>query len=376
MSVPRYAQLAARLLRRTDSDHQPAGGDRERSLLTIERALAADRPPSRRGWSVGIAASVAAGAIGWLVARELGEPSRVQAPARLVSVVASPVREGASFLDSTGEVPLVTGARLLVGGRIATAARGGAHLELSTGTRLDLGALTTFTLQSQDALQRFALAQGGLDAKVAKLAPGERFVIDTPDAQVEVRGTEFHLEVMPTARGCRDGNRTRLEVTEGVVEVRASALLSRVVAGERWPSDCEPPASDASPASGGANRDAGAFGSPRSSAGASDLSKPPAPLRAVKAQPPPRSLIAEQNALFERGVQAQRQGDAEQALARYAELVARYPSSPLSENAAVARIRLLVISDATRARAEAASYLERYPLGFARPEAQRIVQGK
>jgi TolA-binding protein len=370
MTAPHYAFLAARLLRRADATAAPLGADRERGLATIERALRPRRPVSRRLWSIGIAAS-AAGVIGWVVAHDLA-PS--PAPTRLVSVLASPLRDGASFLDSTGEVPLVAGVRLIAGGRIATAPGGGARLQLSTGTRLELEGLTTLTLQRQDALQRFALAQGRVDAKVAKLEPDERFVIDTPDAQVEVRGTEFHLQVLPTSAPCGDGGRTRLDVTEGVVEVRSSRLLARVTAGQHWPSDCEVAAPDAAPAGAYATGgDAGTHGSstPGNGIEASDLESS---AHALRHRRPARSLIAEQNAIFQRGVEAQRQGDTAEALAAYAELIERFPSSPLSENAAVARIRLSVGVDAARARREAASYLARYPRGFARLEAQRIAE--
>jgi hypothetical protein len=388
---PRYALLAARLLRRSEPglarSPEPGApnGNRERGLLSIERALDAGRRTSRRSALIGFAAvasvaSVAAGGLGWLVLHSPSEePSLQPIAARVVVVVASPLRDGASFLDSNGEVPLGASVRLFAGGRIATAPGGGARLQLSTGTRLELQPLTTLTLQSHDALQRFALTRGGLEARVAKLAPDERFVIDTPDEQVEVRGTEFHLEVLSTAEACGGGSRTRLEVTEGVVEVRSSGALARVAAGQHWPSDCEPPAPNAAAAAGGTSGgDAGAPG-PRqhgvAGARASQADRRAAPRpRSARPERAARSLIAEQNVLFQRGVEAQRQGQAEQALAAYAELIERFPSSPLAENAAVARIRLSLGADPARARREAANYLARYPRGFARREAQRIAE--
>jgi hypothetical protein len=218
------------------------------------------------------------------------------------------------------------------------------------------------------------LALGGVDARVAKLAPGDRFVIDTPDAQVEVRGTAFHLEVVPTAEACGEGNRTRLEVTEGVVEVRSSRPLARVGAGQHWPLDCVQPAADAAQSSiGSTATDAGAA-ILRAPAGGTEATDAALRGRSVRHQRSPRSLIAEQNAMFQRGVQAQREGRRVEALAAYAELISRFPASPLAENSAVARIRLSVDTDRDRARREARSYLERYPRGFARPEAQRVAE--
>jgi hypothetical protein len=373
MTGPRYALLAARLLRRVDSAPGPVGADRERGLATIEHALRARHPASRSRWTIGIVASAAAGVIAWVVAHGLAQPPAL-VPDRLVSVLASPLRDGASFLDSTGEVPLVPGMSLIAGGRIATAPGGGARLQLSTGTRVELEALTTLTLQRQDALQRFALADGALDVKVAKLAPDERFVIDTPDAQVEVRGTEFHLQVLAAPLSCGDGTRTRVEVAEGIVEVRSSRTLARVGAGQHWPSDCEVTASDV--VSVGAPAAGADAGTPSSAAtGAAGAANDGARgAHAVRRRGASRSLIAEQNAIFQRGVEAQRQSNPAQALAAYAELIKRFPSSPLAENAAVARIRLYLGFDAGQARREAASYLARYPRGFARLEAQRVAE--
>ena len=372
MTDPRYARLAARLLRRSDVARERSGGDLERGLRTIERALVARPRDWRRGSMVPFAAAVAAGVVAWLTLRDPDQPPAHVAEARRVTVLASPLRDGASFLDSGGELPLGTNVSLLVGGRIATAPGGGALLQLSTGSRLELEGHTTLTLQSQDVLQRFSLGLGGVDVRVAKLAPGDRFVIDTPDAQIEVRGTAFHLEVLPTAEACGEGNRTRLAVTEGVVEVRSNHLPTRVGAGQYWPPDCvpmaanaaEPPAADA----GAARLGTSARATDREAA--DDFRRG----RSVRHRDAPRSSIAEQNALFRRGVQAAREGRAAEALAVYAELISRFPSSPLAENAAVARIRSFVDSDPKQARLEARAYLRRYPRGFARPEAQRVAE--
>lgn len=365
MTAPRYAALAARLLRWTEHSHLATDEDRDRGLATIARALGARRKRQGRRLFFGVAAAaVAAWVIGWVsVERRALSGGPVVAP-QLLSIVASPIGDGASFLDSTGEVPLGSDVTLRVGGRIATGRGGGAQLRISTGTQLDLEAVSTLTLQNQDKLQRFSLAQGVLEAKVAKLGHSERFVIDTPDAQVEVRGTAFRLEVLPAAQLCGDGTRTRLDVAEGIVEVRTGARFARIGAGQHWPPDCSPtapvpglPVPAPSPPSSGV-----AIAVPHAS-----------PAARAKPRHAPRSLIAVQNELFERGVRAQQLGDTATALGAYADLIERYPASPLVENARVGRMRLLEASDKLRARQEAARYLERHAHGFARVEAQRIV---
>jgi ferric-dicitrate binding protein FerR (iron transport regulator) len=366
MSVPRHAVLAARLLRGSVPAEGNGEADRARSLATIDRALSDLERRRRRLRAFGFvaaAAAAAACALAWVGLEGLHRaPPMLAAPA--VAVVASPVADGARVLDSHGEGPLGPGVALQVGGRIATASGGGARLELSTGTSLELESASILSIQHQDTLQRFALAQGAVNAKVAKLGSGERFLIDTPDAQIEVRGTAFRLQVLAAAEACGDGTRTRLQVREGVVEVRAGNRLARVAAGELWPPTCgvaavTPVASG--PVPGATPADAGK--GPRRTG-------QPSVLRATSS-----SSLVVQNDLFERGVRAERQGDVEAALQAYAELLARHPSSPLAENALAGRMRLLGARDAAQARREAVRYLERYPKGFARLEAERLVAG-
>ena len=82
-------------------------------------------------------------------------------------------------------------------------------------------------LVEQSQRKRFSLEAGSLFAKVAKLTADERFVVATPDAEVEVRGTAFRVTIVPADRACEDGSPTRLEVTEGVVVVRHAGVEHR-----------------------------------------------------------------------------------------------------------------------------------------------------
>jgi outer membrane protein assembly factor BamD (BamD/ComL family) len=83
--------------------------------------------------------------------------------------------------------------------------------------------------------------------------------------------------------------------------------------------------------------------------------------------------LAQQNDLFAEGIALHRQGDVAGALRVFQSLVARYPASPLAENAFVERMRLLSSSHDPRARAEAERYIARYPRGFAVKEANRLA---
>lgn len=83
--------------------------------------------------------------------------------------------------------------------------------------------------------------------------------------------------------------------------------------------------------------------------------------------------MADQNDKFERAVKARRRGEVQEALRIYREFVQEFPASPLAQNARVEVMRLLVPSNKSAAVQAARDYLERYPTGFARDEAARIV---
>lgn len=88
------------------------------------------------------------------------------------------------------------------------------------------------------------------------------------------------------------------------------------------------------------------------------------------------SNLSEQNRLFEQSLAARQRGDTERALESYDQLIGTYPNSALAENAIVDRMRLLRGTDPEGARREARRYLERYPNGFARSEAVRLLRGE
>jgi len=201
---------------------------------------------------------------------------------------------------------------------------------------------------------------------VAKLRSGQRFIVDTPDAQVEVRGTRFELNVLGAAEQCGDGKRTRLSVSEGVVEVRSAGLVARVGAGERWPADCASPGAVA-PAAAPAPVAAPVAALPSvASPAPTPLVSPAAPSKVATEVP-----LSRQNDLFAEAVALRRQGDVNGALRRYQELISQYPSSPLAQNAMVERMRLA--ASGPGGREEARRYLARYPKGFAVGEARRLA---
>jgi len=285
-----------------------------------------------------------------------------------IAINVTPSGQGAAVARNESEAPLKAPSVIESGQRIETPAAGGASLQLSTGTSMTLAGRTSFRVDSQGSTQRFTLQRGELVAHVAKLMAAQRFVVDTPDAEVEVRGTRFRLRVIEQGESCGAGTRTRLEVSEGVVEVRAGGLGAiSVKAGEVWPAGCSGsvdvppspvPAQPAHNAAPTAKREARAVA-------------PVARAAASEAEAERASGLTAQNDLFAEGVARGRQGDTNGALRAYQELISRFPGSALAENAMVARMRLL--AQTADGANEAKRYLARYPRGFAVREAQKLA---
>jgi hypothetical protein len=87
-----------------------------------------------------------------------------------------------------------------------------------TTIRPDPGA--RYTRSRTDLLEQIDLEEGAVELQVRHLGPGERFVVATADAEVEVRGTSFRVE----AHGRRIA---AVSVHEGRVEVRYAGFVVR-----------------------------------------------------------------------------------------------------------------------------------------------------
>jgi ferric-dicitrate binding protein FerR (iron transport regulator) len=366
MNTPRYAAAAAQLLRRYLPGATVTVGDEDRGVATIERAMRA-RTQRRRVLAIGTSLAVAAVVL--IVGTQLDkwrQPSASSAGAIAIDV--TPSGQGAALARSEGEAPLQAHSSIESGQRIETPANCGASLDLSTGTSMTLAGRTSFRVDSQGATQRFTLQRGELAAHVAKLLATQRFIVETPDAEVEVRGTRFRLRVIEHGESCGAGTRTRLDVSEGVVEVRADGVAISVRAGEAWPTNCAGTADVLQ--SPGLSPPAVRNGAPAPKRDARPAA--PTPRAAASGAETERiSGLTAQNDLFAEGVARGRQGDTNGALHAYQELMTRFPSSALAENAMVERMRLLARTPA--GVLEARRYLARYPQGFAVREAKKLV---
>lgn len=361
MSVPKFARLASRVLAEGERQSLPPPLPKARAaaITALEQAIAQRaRAKKRARWMGGLAAAaaVAVVALGTAqVARMHRGGSAVAtapAPAGETRIVGRTVAGAASVVIAGEAAPVVDGRALPAGSRVVTEKAGRVLLAFATGTSGVLEDAGDVTLDSIGPQQALRLDSGSIDLHVAKQTAGQRFVVKTTDSEVEVRGTQFRVSIVPPDAACGAGTTTRVAVSEGVVVVRHGGAEARVAAGEQWPSGCTATAS------------------------AAPVESPSSPaLARGGSSATPASTLGVQNDLFAQAIAAKRRGDVGTAIAGFDRFLARYPGSPLAESATVERMRLLRGGDPSRAASAARAYLARYPNGFAHAEAEAILAG-
>jgi hypothetical protein len=359
MSAPHFARLASTMLSRIGSGPiaVPDPDDRADAVAAIARAIVSARRRRRlHGWLAACAAAavVALTAFGGYRFAARGAPAAVgPAPvmASVAQIIAHPVSGGSSVVVSGAQAPLDDGRLLTPGSRVVTPANGRAMLSFSTGSTVLLREGTDMTVASEGTTQRLHLDAGSIELHVEKLPPDHRFIVSTPDSDVEVRGTRFSVGVVAPDPACGAGVRTRVAVTEGVVVVRHTGIEARVAIGESWPGGC-----------------------PRVATTNVVASVRPA-VEAAPVTPTHASSLADQNDLYAVAESARHRGDLGGALVALDRFLAVYPSSPLAESATVERLRVLQTMGSGRAPGAARDYLARYPGGFAHAEVEAIASG-
>jgi hypothetical protein len=342
-------------------------------IVTLNRDLAERSLRQRRqGWWLAAAALIGSVCLLWLFARGPTSSAPVavtEAGVRLVAGEASVSRGGVLAPLAAGPLDLSAGEPILI-----TRAGQQAELRLSSDTDLQLAAASRVGLERHDSArgfeERVLLHAGGVALRVPKLGQRGQLAVETADSWVEVHGTQFSVrwvERPPLAPF------TEVQVKEGKVLVRSRDGQSRfLTAGEHWSSNTQPSAPEASAAESTPALVVAPVPVPAAP-------EPPvaAPAPSARAPKPPAvsaSELAAQNRLLEGAELARKNGLPALALERLDTLMQRYPEAELAHNARVQRFRLLWSMgrqpDAVRAARE---YLERYPHGFAREEAQRYL---
>jgi len=363
LTSPRFAKILAGLLqgRNLSEPPDPPAADRAEAIALIAGAMDRKKRATRRiRWAIGTVSAAALFFAGVGVSHLIGRgaplaTTRIARGAPVSSAVTVIAYAGTPMASSAPDdiqEPTRAGKPLTVGSTYKTDSTG-ATLALSTGTRIAVEPASEITVVDEGRSEVFALSAGSMKANVAKLDSNERFIVRTPDAEVEVRGTSFRVSVVPSDPNCGHGTRTRVRVYEGVVVVRREGTEESLSKGEQWPAGCPkvPPSVLIAPPDTG-----GAAAAPRSVS--MDLSP---------------SNLGEQNDLFAEAMRAKRNGDGAAAVSGFDRLVARYPSGQLAENAAAERMKVLATIDRRQAVAAANQYLARYPSGFARGAAEAIL---
>lgn len=372
MSTPDLAQRAAAELSRVLE--APSG--RPRTLSERDRAVAIsalEMALRRRGRRPLLAGGALAGAL-CVVAAVALLPGRTCRRRPAPSDLAPPVTLGEEAPADLREVRRLGGGELKPGDVVVSRRRNGPTvLMTSRGTRLSLAEDGELAVVETGRTSRFLLTRGRVHAEVVPMGPGERFVIQTLTVEVEVHGTVFDVIVVPRDGSCKSGTTTRVVVARGVVAVGSAGSWEEVRQGEHWPAACPvaavPAASPvrahptrgtdrrATPGDRASDPTAGSHGS--SADQGADVATP----------------IAEQNNLLATALAHKQRGRLPQALGDVETLLRRWPGGPFVESAMAERMRILHGLCDGCSRDAALDYLRRFPEGFAREEANRVVQG-
>jgi len=354
-------------------------------VVEVSRQLSAQRERRRRfGWGLALAALVGGvcAMLLWFTPL-LGparDPEQVAASASEVRLISG----HASVRDAVGMDQLAPGENALADSALlVTAAQESAELLLTSDTAVSVAPASQVRISRKRAStdvfeERVRLRAGAVALRVPKLGARGKVSVETPDALVEVHGTQFSVQIIG---GDAQEQHTEVRVREGRVLVRWGEQSRFLGAGDRWSSRDD---AASRPAPTAIEPVPGPAIAPE---GEPALDEPPARERPDKPAPrahsrsaartraaTPASDLAAQNQLLEAAELAQKSGLTSLALARLDALIARYPDAELAHNARVERFRVLSLSGREReARAAAREYLDHHPHGFARAEAERLL---
>ena len=237
-----------------------------------------------------------------------------------------------------------------------------------------------FTHTEEGGVEIVRLTEGAVSLAVRHLQAGERFLVKTGDAEVEVRGTLFRVEA------ASDHLRT-VAVSEGKVEVRFHGASFVVTADQRWdrPADAAPVAPASAPPAEAPSLAASTANLSPIDPPLAASAKPAAPAKlapAVKlaatakaaSSAEPAASSEEGLGSFEQGMGMMERGDYGAAAKHLEAFSKSNPRDDRSEDAAF--LVILALSRAGRsveATAAARRYLATYPAGYRRAQAQAIV---
>ena len=238
-----------------------------------------------------------------------------------------------------------------MGTTLATAAER-ATVRLPEGSIVDAEPRTELVRVRESADEvRLALRSGAASFDVVR-NPDRLFTVEAGDVEVRVVGTAFQV--------ARVGQRVRVTVERGAVDVRRGEELVRLRAGDEW--EDEASVTEVAPV-----------------ATVEETAAEPAPPEDVDIEPREphaRRLTVTPDTLFQQAGDARRAGDAREAARLYGRLVGRFPRNDRAPLAAfeLGRIRLDQLGDP---RGAAAAFQKALALGggpFSQDARARLVE--
>jgi hypothetical protein len=267
---------------------------------------------------------------------------------------------GVVSLMHNAHAEVVDHASIATGDALSMAPSSRAEVRLSNLVVADLGGSSeVVVVQPRGSTHRLRLDHGRLEAKVDdRPSTMPKLVVETPDVEVVVVGTVFAVDV--TNPEPQRTPVTHVSVDKGRVVVRRDGVqVAAVSAGEAWSSEAQPV---------------------QVAATAPVADVPEVAPEQPRALPPSNAeatvsgTLANENRLFRAAIDARNRGDDRGAIARFSELLGRYPNSLLTGEARIERVRALVrTGDKREAAREARRYLVDYPNGFAADEARHVA---
>jgi hypothetical protein len=237
-------------------------------------------------------------------------------------------------------------ARVVPAAAVASAESASAPAPASSGELL-AGVVTSaadarWSQTRRGPLEEIRLASGAVHVVARPQAVGERFLIELPDGEIEVRGTTFDVDV-------EGGATRRVYVAEGIVELRLNGQSAiRLGPSESWPA----------------------------SVSSSPSQAPPGGQRGPSHAPSARRVAQGDDSALEyaEAVQRLRDGLYDDAASRFRAFVVAHPGVAEAEDASFLEAVALARAGRTEAAALAGEHhLARFPRSFHAKEAAILV---
>jgi ferric-dicitrate binding protein FerR (iron transport regulator) len=259
------------------------------------------------------------------------------------------------------------------------------RLPAASETSIRPSADASFERTRSGGVEVLTLKSGTLDVSVRPLAPGERFVVKTTDAEIEVHATALRVEA-------ERGKIRAVTVTEGAVDVRYAGFTAVIPSGGSWRATADAEAPPAAPTASPAPsvtppsvkvvaRSAPPVRERRASSPPAPPAPKPAPEEVAPPSPPPPPPAPNAEATRRRAASAEfaaamtsiGHGDYRSGAAQLEAFTSAHASDARSDEAEY--LRMIALQRAGRvdeARAVARHYLSTRPGGAHRVEVKKV----